>query len=291
LTAQDIGEFAHSLPRIKPVIFFSGGEPFLRPDFPDILRVIKKYKLKCGINTNAYLLDEGKIGELIGLNIELLIFSLFGPEPIHDRITGVKGSYAKVSENIRSFCAQKNKSTRVILCCVITKSNIDCLEEIPVIAKRLGADAVKFEHLNFLDNSKSERNVRYFACERDNLNMSLSDFTGSEAYLIERISKKLKDIKRKYGKFVFIKPDLSQEEIKNWYSNGFDSKRKCFFVWHSIFVRPDGTIVPCQFLQDYGLGNIKEHRLYDIIKSSRMVHLKKLLKKELLPECVRCCKL
>lgn len=291
LSVQDIEIFVRSLPRIKPIIFFSGGEPFLRADFLDILRVIKKYKLKCGINTNAYLLDEVKIRELLGLNIELLIFSLFGPEPIHDQITGIKGSYAKVFENMHLFCSKKNKSTRVILSCVITKSNIDYLEEIPIIAKRLKADAVKFEHLNFLDSSKFERNVRYLVCNRDNANMPLSDFSDSKASLTECISKKLEKVKRKYEKFIFIKPDLSKEEIRNWYSNEFRSKRKCFFIWHSIFIRPDGEAVPCQFLQHYELGNMREYKLCDIVKSARMVHLKKLLKKQLLLECARCCKL
>lgn len=277
LTVQDIETFIRCLPEIKPVIFFSGGEPFLRDDFPDILRAVKKYKLKCGINTNAYLLDEAKIRELVGLNIELLIFSLFGPEPIHDQITGINGSFKKAYENMHLFCNKKKKSTRVILSCAITKDNIDYLEEIPIIAKRLGADAVKFEHLNFLDDSESKINTQHFG-----------DFQPLTA---ELIINKLESIRREYGNLVFIKPDLNNDEIKNWYSNTFNSKRRCFFVWHSLFIRPDGEAVPCQFLQRYELGNIKECRLRDIVKSGRMMLLRMLLKKQLLPECSRCCKL
>ncbi len=91
----------------KPVLFFSGGEPFARKDIFDILGIAKRYGFKCGVNTNGTLLDEDKMNRLAGLGIELLIFSIYGTQHIHDALTSVKGSYARTLEAVRLACAKR----------------------------------------------------------------------------------------------------------------------------------------------------------------------------------------
>lgn len=291
MTLNDIEKFISTQSRYKPFIFFSGGEPFMRDDFMDILHMVKKYNLKCGINTNGYILDNAKIKKLIDLEIELMIFSLYGPEEIHDGITGIKGSYARTTENMHLFCKNRSKKTRVILSCTVTKTNADSLENIPLLAKRLGFDAVKFEHLNFLSNIEFETNSEYFAKDNYHVNTFMTNFNDSKGLFAEKLIDKLASIRKNYGNFIFIKPDLNNEEIRNWYSNEFHSKRRCFFIWHSIFVRPDGIIVPCQFLLNYELGDIRKGNLKDIFYNEKMLNLRKLSRNRLLPHCSRCCKL
>lgn len=291
LTEGDIEGFVHTRLGYKPAIFFSGGEPFARKDFIGILKAVKGHKLKCGINTNGYLIDKDIIKKLLNLEIDLIIFSLYGPEEVHDAITGMKGSYAKIIENVSLLCRNRSRKTKIILSCALTKQNLDFLEELPLIAKKLGVEAVKFEHLNFLSKTELEKDSEYFGKEQNRANTFITDWENTPGISVERLIEKLTKIKTKYRDFVFIKPDLNNEEIRKWYSDDFHSKRKCFFVWHSFFVRPDGVIVPCQFLLDYKLGNIKEDRICDIFRSDKMLRLRKILKKQLLPECRRCCKL
>jgi len=277
--------------RYRPVLFFSGGEPFMRKDFIDILSVVKKNKFICGINTNGYMLDNKRIKKLINLGIDLIIFSLYGTEEIHDAVTGVKGSYAKTTENIRQFCMNRSKKNKVIISCSINKINVDFLDSIPLIAQKLGVNAVKFEHLNFLSNAEFKKNSSHFSSDINRIHTFLTEFNEPIGLLAKKIIDKLSYIRKRYRNFIFIKPDLSDTEIMDWYSDSFQTKRKCFFVWHSVFIKPDGVVVPCQFLLDYELGNIKEHNLEHIFQSEKMLNLRKLLRKQLLPECFRCCKL
>ncbi|MDP3041948.1 MAG: radical SAM protein [Candidatus Omnitrophota bacterium] len=291
LTPQDIEKFLLAQKKFKPFIFFCGGEPFMRSDFVEVLKVVKKYNFKCGINSNGYMLDGDKIKEITGLGVELIIFSLHGQEAVHDAITGVKGSYSKSLENISLFCKNKSKRSRVIISCTINKTNIDSLEEIPLIAKRLGVDAVKFEHLNFLSSLEAEAARKYFSGDSHSLNALITDFYDNNGEFAHKLINTLTKIKKKHKGFVFVKPDLTNEEIKNWYSNSFNSKRKCFFIWHSIFIRPDGIVVPCQFLKDYELGDISKNGLRHIFVNDKSTYLRKILRNQLLPECPRCCKL
>ncbi|MFA5725870.1 MAG: radical SAM protein [Candidatus Omnitrophota bacterium] len=283
ITVSDFEKFIGSISgKRKPVLFFSGGEPFLRQDIFDILKVAKKYGFQCGVNTNGTLLDEVKINRLIELGVDLVIFSIYGPQNIHDAITSVKGSYAKVLEAVRLTCAKKTKRTKVILSCTITRQGLDTLETIPFIAKGLGVDAVKFEHLNFI-TSQELKNTRLWTLLTDSYNSS----QGFSNKLVER----LVNIRKKHGNFVLIKPDLNSQEIKNWYAGEFHTKRKCFFIWHSLFIRPDGVVTPCQFLLDYELGDIKNQSPEEIFNNDKIFGLRRALRRGLFPECCRCCKL
>ena len=269
ISIGDFESFIQKEASYKPTIFFGGGEPFVRKDILTFFEIVKKYKLKCGVNTNGYLMDEQINERLASLPVELIIFSVYGPERIHDAITLRQGSFRKACENIASLCSKKTGKTRVILSCTITQDNLGYLKELPVIARKLGADGVKFEHLYFSDSAEG--------CQ--------------EKIPVVTLINELREIKKKYRGFVMVKPNLSDEEVRAWYCGKFSSKRKCSFVWHSVFVRPDGMIVPCQSLLDYTLGSIAHDRARDIFGNGKIHALRLNLRDRLLAECNRCCKL
>ncbi|MCK9595037.1 MAG: radical SAM protein [Candidatus Omnitrophica bacterium] len=286
MSLEQVNGFIAACAKEKPALFFSGGEPFMRRDILEMLRTAKKYGLKCGINTNGSLMDDQAISGLAGLGVELVVFSLYGPQHIHDAITGVNGSFDKALVNMRQLCRKKSKITRVIVSCAINKYNIDHLSSIPRIAREAGADAVKFEHLNFLTSGESGSKGPGVAA-----NTHIDEGESFSEGFVNRLIAVLDEIKKIYGDFVMVKPGLSREEIISWYGVPFRSSRRCFFPWHSVFVKPDGTVIPCQFLQDRALGNIAENRLGEVFNSRAMRDLRGELKSGLLPECARCCKL
>ena len=281
-----VERFIAGLAKYKPVLFFSGGEPLIRRDFFKILRFTKEQGLRCGVNTNGCLLDPSRIDELVSLSVELVIFSLYGLKDVHDSVTGVDGSFEQSTANIREFCRKKNKNTRVIVSCTINKLNAGRLDEIPRLAMELGADAVKFEHLNFLTPAESAGQPA-----APKANTLIAEADGFSAGFAGRLSAELQGIRKAYPGFVMVKPDLSAQEIMSWYSGDFATKRRCLFPWHSVFVKPDGMVIPCQFLQDYSLGNIADGELKDIFNNNRMSEFRKLLRKGLFRSCSRCCKL
>ncbi|MEI7451127.1 MAG: radical SAM protein, partial [Desulfomonile sp.] len=62
LTVQEIGEIADQAVALGAIwVLISGGEPFLRPDFPDIYMTLKRKGLLVSVFTNATLLQEDHI--------------------------------------------------------------------------------------------------------------------------------------------------------------------------------------------------------------------------------------
>lgn len=293
LSLEDIKFFIKGISKRKIHIFLSGGEPFLRKDIFEIIDVIKGSGLTWGICTNGTLLDENKIRKLVKLKPEFIIFSLFGVKENHDKITGVSGSFERLFASIQTLSSLTDR-TKVIINCPITKSNIYWLKETIKIAETLKVSMVRFEHLNFLTSQEVGEHNKI--CEKEFPNEKVFLSTHLENNDIENWQnwhRNIEEINKEIGKFkipVYFKPFLNNSEIRSWYSSNFSINRKCYFVWRSLFISPNGDILPCQFLI-YKLGNIKNISLEEAWNSKKYKEFRLRLKKGLLPGCSRCCKL
>jgi len=116
----------------------TGGEPFLRKDF---VQIIDNIILNCNvprisIKSNGFYIDRIKkfVPELIEKhpNTEFtLSISLDGPEEIHDKVRVFKGAYKKVLETIAEMNKYRSKPNFFLrLASVITEDNKHILEKL-----------------------------------------------------------------------------------------------------------------------------------------------------------------
>lgn len=293
LTIEEIKNFIKDISIYKPSIFLSGGEPFMRKDIFEIIDVIRRHDLTCGICTNGLFLDKERAKELVRLNVSNVLFSLHGTEPVHDAITKIPGSYKKLVNNIGTLTSYSRRP-KVILNCAISEDNYQFLEDVIKIGKSLKVDIVRFEHLVFLTFQDIKRHSSFcqiYSNEEKGLspNTYMHDF---ENYKMQHaLYDIMHKIKARYKNFVIFKPLLRKHEIKAWYSNEFANDRRCFFIWGSLFIYPNGDIAPCQFYPGYKLGNVKRDSIAKVWNSKKYRNLRLILKNGPLPGCKRCCKL
>lgn len=124
-------------------IHLLGGEPLIRDDIFDIISYAKNKDIYVSINTNGTLLSANKIDEIINSGISQITISLDSTRSvINDNIRG-KGSFNQVVNNIR-LLSKKLKETKnnIILqiATVITKVNVEYIDEFPELLKDLGVD-------------------------------------------------------------------------------------------------------------------------------------------------------
>lgn len=137
LTAQQWLALAEEAKRAGTVfLLLTGGEPTLRPDFPEIYREIKKMGFVVSVNSNGYLLD-GALRELFleeppaRLNI-----SLYGTsDETYLRLCGVP-AYSRVMENIRAL---RLGGVSVRLNLSVTPENAHELRAVRAAAQSIGA--------------------------------------------------------------------------------------------------------------------------------------------------------
>ncbi|OQX85258.1 MAG: hypothetical protein B6D55_07665 [Candidatus Omnitrophica bacterium 4484_70.2] len=287
----DVKKVLISSKEIKPIISFGGGEPFLRKDFIDILKFAKhECNLKVVVITNGTLLTDKIIKTIDKFNlIDYFIISIYGLFNLHDEIVGLKGAFDRVISNIRKF--SKKLKSRVIISSVLMRENIFFFDDFIRFFLDEGIKKIKIEHLNFL----TEEENNFYQKENVFLPFTFIRKDLFEKEFIEKAWYILVNLKRKYRSNLIIKPPLSRKRFYEWYgkkvgdSNEFHRFR-CVFIKHSLFINSQGEVIPCQFLRNCKIGNIKDNDFIKLWNSAMYKNIRKVISKSNFPVCFRCCK-
>ena len=86
-----------------PVMLFSGGEPLVRKDLPELAKYATSKGMRAVISTNGTLIDRDMAKTLKGVGLSYVGVSLDGGEDVHDGFRGVKGSYRRALEGLE-YC-------------------------------------------------------------------------------------------------------------------------------------------------------------------------------------------
>ncbi|MDD2603450.1 MAG: 12,18-didecarboxysiroheme deacetylase [Desulfobacterales bacterium] len=127
-----------------PVLLFSGGEPLIRPDLPQLAAYAVQHGMRAVISTNGTLIDKVMARTLKEIGLSYVGISIDGTEAVNDRFRGVAGAYRKAIEGIRNC---REAGIKVGLRFTINRFNAG---EIPAIFDLLEAERIPrvcFYHL------------------------------------------------------------------------------------------------------------------------------------------------
>lgn len=89
-----------------PVMLFSGGEPLVREDLPELAAHAVSKGMRAVISTNGTLITPQKARELKAIGLSYVGISLDGLEEVHDHFRGVPGSFKKALQGIANCQAE-----------------------------------------------------------------------------------------------------------------------------------------------------------------------------------------
>ena len=127
-----------------PVLLFSGGEPLVRQDLPELAAYAVEKGMRAVISTNGTLITPQVARTLKQIGLSYVGISLDGMEAINDKFRGVSGAFSKALSGIRNCRAA---GIKVGLRFTINRFNVG---EIPAIFDLLEAEDVPrvcFYHL------------------------------------------------------------------------------------------------------------------------------------------------
>jgi len=295
ITLGDMEKFLAPL-RGKPTTFLlTGGEPTLRKDLTDIVMLIKEYKFRCGLFTNATLLKPSMSDDLIRSGLDYLLFSLDGPLAIHDALRE-EGAFKNTCENIRYIVnTRKQKSPRIIMNVVILPENYVHLEEIIDIALDLGVDGISLGFPTFLTTEefsvhKTELK-KHFSVNDPGGFIHVNNFSKGEMKNLPSIIRSALSYAKEKNLKIFLKPDPNEKDMAKWFDSDFKFLRQCIYPWNVMRISPYGDIYPCaQF--PVKMGNIRISSIKEIWNGEKFVKFRTMLRREgLFTGCNRCCKL
>jgi 12,18-didecarboxysiroheme deacetylase len=127
-----------------PVILFSGGEPVLREDLPELIDHAVKKGIRAVISTNGTLITKEKARVFAGCSLSYIGVSLDGMSEINDAFRGVEGAFARAMEGIRNA---RDAGVKVGLRFTINKRNIGEVPKIFDLIEKESIQRVCFYHL------------------------------------------------------------------------------------------------------------------------------------------------
>ncbi|MFA4956390.1 MAG: 12,18-didecarboxysiroheme deacetylase [Candidatus Methanoperedens sp.] len=127
-----------------PVILFSGGEPTMRKDLPELAMYARSKGMRAVISTNGTLIDKKMAKVLKDIGLSYVGVSLDGMKETNDTFRGVKGAFDAALNGMRNCLAE---GVKVGLRFTINKKNVMDIPAIFDLLEKEKIPRVCFYHL------------------------------------------------------------------------------------------------------------------------------------------------
>lgn len=215
--------------RLCYLIFYFQGEPYINPDFLDMVKHAENKGIYTISSTNGHFLSDENAKKTIESGLSRLIISVDGTtQEVYEqyRKEGKLSNVLEGAKNLVKWKSElKSKTPYIIFQFLVVKPNEHQIPEIYKLAKELGIDEVKLKTAQIYDFKH-----------------------GNE--LIPSIEKYSRYKKQENGTF----------SLKNALLN------QCWKLWHACVITWDGKVVPCCFDKDadHVLGDLQKESFKEI---------------------------
>ena len=127
-----------------PVLLFSGGEPLVRKDLPDLAAYAVEKGMRAVISTNGTLISRDMAKTLKQIGLSYVGISLDGLKPVNDHFRGVPGAFDKA---IAAIAHCQAEGIKVGLRFTMNKRNVQEIDGIFDLLEKMEIPRVCFYHL------------------------------------------------------------------------------------------------------------------------------------------------
>lgn len=218
--SETIDQMAHEL---LYLVFYFQGEPYLNPDFLDMVHYAASKKIYTATSTNAHYLDDRNARRTVESGLDRLIISIDGTSQETYAQYRVGGNLEKVLEGTANLVKWKkelkSKTPFIIFQFLVVRHNEHQIEEVYQLARKFGVDQVRL------------KTAQVYDYENDPNQLIPSNLTYSRYK------------KDRQGKMTFKGNNANH----------------CWRLWHDPVITWDGAVVPCCFDKDaqHKLGSLQ----------------------------------
>ncbi len=220
--------FRSTIDQLSPdmlyLIFYFQGEPYINPQFLEMVQYARRKKLYTITSTNGHFLDDARAKATIESGLDRLIISVDGTTQETYAGYRVEGNLANVLEGARNVVRWKkvlnSPTPHIVFQFLVVKPNEHQIPDIYRLAQEIGVDEVKLKTAQVYDyaqgNALIPSDLRYSRYKPN------GDGTWTPKHALTR---------------------------------------HCWKLWHACVITWDGLVVPCCFDKDatHRLGSLKEN--------------------------------
>jgi pyrroloquinoline quinone biosynthesis protein E len=200
-------------------VHFSGGEPLIRQDLPELVNCARQFDLYTHLSTGGTLADEAALERLQTAGLDAIQISLLDARADENDWLAGRTSFDKKR---RAVLAAKKLQFPVTLNVVLHRHNLDHLEAMLELADQWQVNRLELAHVQY--TGWAFRNRAALLPTREQ---------------VERAAAQVEDARSRlpHLEIVHVLPDYFQNFPK-----------ACLHGWGRVFltVAPDGAVLPCQ---------------------------------------------
>jgi len=243
-----------------PVMLFSGGEPLVRKDLPELAAYAVEKGLRAVLSTNGTLITPTMARTLKAIGLSYVGISLDGMQEINDRFRGVNGAFQSALEGIKN---SQDAGIKVGLRFTVNKFNVNEIPKIFNLLEEMDIPRVCFYHLVYAGRgSELVKDDLSHAETRKAVDLIIDET--KRLFAAGKPKEVLTVDNHADGPYVYLRllkedPQRAQEvlELLKW-NEGNNSGRGIGCVsW-------DGEVHADQFWRHYSFGNVKDRPFSEI---------------------------
>jgi pyrroloquinoline quinone biosynthesis protein E len=224
---------------------FSGGEPTLRRDLPELVKGASSAGLYTNLITQGTFLDDRLLDELLANGLDHIQISIQAPEAeLADKIAGTRVHEKKVDALMRV----SKRDVALTLNCVLHRENHDLITDVIAFAERFGIRRLELANVQFY--GWAYRNRLALLPTREQVHHA--------AEIVAAARERLRGVME----ITYVLPDYFG-----------DYPKPCMNGWGSTFltVTPNGYVLPCPAaaaITTLHFDNVRTQSLSDIWSNS-----------------------
>jgi len=281
LRAADIERQIESLERLSVEwVVLSGGEALMHSDLWQLTAILRVRKIRITLLSSGLLIsrDAARIVD----QVDDLIVSLDGPQPVHDSIRGVPGAFRCIEKGVRDLQREK-PGFRVAARCTVQRNNFEHLCATAAAARGLDLQSISFLAADLTTTAFNRPGGWSLAKQ------SLVALPDQAA--ITKLEEEMEAlIALRYGDFIVEPPAKLRRIVRHFRAHlGMEPPKAphCNAPWTSAVVEANGDVRPCFFHQP--IGNLHSQLPLDaILNGPEALAFRKGLDVSANPICQRC---
>jgi MoaA/NifB/PqqE/SkfB family radical SAM enzyme len=263
-------------------VHFSGGEPTLRSDLPELIAHARRLKLRVTLTTNGTLVTRDLARRVVRAGLNSVCVSIDSPvRSVHDAIRGVQGAFKQTLAGVRALrraAERHGKRLPIRINTVVRRDNYDTLDQLPALAHELGAASLL---LMPVDDSSGELLLN---------KQRLFDYNRRIAPALAAQALELGLMRHPSEAYPFGTSQADLAASRNGqYARGFYAHQPCYAPWTHAFIAADARVGPCCSAPGVTLGNLQPQSFADIWRSDAYRRLREAMRDgSPLPDCAHC---
>jgi radical SAM protein with 4Fe4S-binding SPASM domain len=212
------------------LVFYFQGEPYLNPDFLNMVQYAASKKIYTATSTNAHYMTDANARRTVESGLDRLIISIDGTTQETYQQYRIGGNLDKVLAGARNIVKWKkelnSRTPFIIFQFLVVRHNEHQIEDVKTLANEIGVDAVWLKTAQVYDYQ--------------------TDPNG------------LIPANNKYSRYKKDKDGNMQFKGNN--------QKHCWRLWHDPVITWDGAVVPCCFDKDaqHKLGDLKQQSFKEL---------------------------